>query len=120
MLSVLNARDDWHGDALTSQQTRRTQVTFTEQFPSLIEGPNSRAILPRSRTDTEQTGDFGSRDQESREDGDWREVRETQSGLKERKNQRRSEEGSEVQTSEYGIQSEYSNTDRTSEGRLRD
>lgn len=102
MLPVLNARDDWHRVNLTSgsHQTRRTQFTFTDQFPSLIEERNSRSTVARSRTATEQTT-------EDRERG--LDERETQSDLRERQNQRRTSEGgenSEVQSSEYGIQGE--------------
>lgn len=102
MLSVLNARDDWHGDNLTSgsHQTRRAQFTFTDHFPSLIEERNSRSTVARSRTATEQTT-------EDRERG--LDERETQSDLRERKNQRQTsggENSEEVQSSEYGIQSE--------------
>ena len=102
MLSVLNARDDWHGDNLTSgsHQTRRTQFTFSDNFPSLVEEDNSRSTVARSRTATEQTEE----DRATKLD-----ERETQSDLRERKSQRATSEGGEngeAQSSDYGIQSE--------------
>ena len=110
MLSVLNSRDDETVDKFDfsedeERRNRSPQLNFTNQLHSLIAERNARTTSLRSRAASEPTGVDG---KEEREEMEMGERRETQSHSDELRIQRRTsvETESEIQSCEFGIQSE--------------